>query len=297
MELTWKIYLRIWRQSVFAAFDHGVLGTAKAAAYSALLSFFPVLTSSAAILVQTKAEFVSKTISEFLFEVVPPGAEDVVRYQFASKGQRPLLLLVLAALLSVWAASALVGSLLQGFQRAYRIERGRPMLRNMGLCMLLVVLSSVPWLAACGLILFGGFIDGLVMKVLAMKGLGMDPLLEQVTFSWRLFTHLARYGVAFGACVAATMLLYYYGPYRRQRWSAVWRGAVLATVLWLLATGGFAWYVQHLANYNVLYGSVGTSIALLVWMYLMSLIALLGCEFNAEYERVTRPMPFNMPSF
>ena len=48
------------------------------------------------------------------------------------------------------------------------------------------------------------------------------------------------------------------------------------------------WYVRHLANYNVLYGGVATSIALLVWMYLMSLIALLGCEFNAEYERADR---------
>ena len=74
---------------------------------------------------------------------------------------------------------------------------------------------------------------------------------------------------------------------RRQRWTGVWRGAVLATGLWLGATTGFGWYVRNLANYNVLYGSVATSIALLVWMYLMSLIALLGCEFNAEYERIT----------
>ena len=59
----------------------------------------------------------------------------------------------------------------------------------------------------------------------------------------------------------------------------------VATALWLITTAGFGWYVRHLANYNVLYGSVGTSIALLVWMYLMSLIALLGCEFNAAYER------------
>ena len=70
-----------------------------------------------------------------------------------------------------------------------------------------------------------------------------------------------------------------------QRWKFVWRGGVLATTLWLVATAAFGWYVRNLANYNVLYGGVGTSIALLVWMYLMSLIALLGCEFNAEYER------------
>jgi len=48
---------------------------------------------------------------------------------------------------------------------------------------------------------------------------------------------------------------------------------------------GFAWYVRNIASYNVMYGSIGAGIALLVWMYLIALIALLGCEFNAEYER------------
>ena len=57
---------------------------------------------------------------------------------------------------------------------------------------------------------------------------------------------------------------------------------VVATVLWLLATSGFAWYVRNMAHYNVMYGSVGAGIALLVWMYLMAAIALIGCEFNAE---------------
>ncbi len=65
----------------------------------------------------------------------------------------------------------------------------------------------------------------------------------------------------------------------------VWPGAVLATVLWLLATTGFGWYVRHVAHYNVMYGSIGAGIALLVWMYLLAAIALIGCEFNAAYER------------
>jgi membrane protein len=65
----------------------------------------------------------------------------------------------------------------------------------------------------------------------------------------------------------------------------MWRGAILATVLWFFATLGFAWYVRNMAGYNVIYGSISTGIALLVWMYLVALIALIGCEFNAEYER------------
>ena len=53
-------------------------------------------------------------------------------------------------------------------------------------------------------------------------------------------------------------------------------------VLWFFATLGFAWYVRNIARYNVMYGSIGAGIALLVWMYLIALIALIGCEFNAE---------------
>jgi membrane protein len=51
------------------------------------------------------------------------------------------------------------------------------------------------------------------------------------------------------------------------------------------ATTGFAWYVRNIANYSVLYGSIGAVIALLVWMYLLSVIALVGCEYNAVRER------------
>ena len=92
--------------------------------------------------------------------------------------------------------------------------------------------------------------------------------------------------VAFAATSSLTAILYYYGPYRKQRWRPVWPGAILATILWLLATLVFGWYVRNITNYNVLYGSVGTSMALLVWMYLLAAIALFGCEFNAEYERM-----------
>jgi membrane protein len=66
----------------------------------------------------------------------------------------------------------------------------------------------------------------------------------------------------------------------------VWPGAWLATILWLIATSGFAWYVRNIANYNVLYGSIGAVIALLVWMYLLAVIALVGCEYNAVRGRL-----------
>jgi membrane protein len=281
VEPTWKSYGLIFRRCLLTAFENRTFSTAKAAAYSALLSFFPVLTSAAAILIQAKADFVSKTVTEFLFEVVPPGADELVRYQFTVRGQRPVLLLIVAAVLATLAASGVVGSLIQGFHDSYRMTVGRPFFQNMAVSMLLVVLATLPLLVACGLILFGGWIDGFLMRAVTA-----EPMLTPVAALWHLATEASRVAVAFAAAVAVMMMLYYYGPHRQQRWRWVWRGAVLATFLLLVATQLFGWYARHLANYNVLYGSVATSIALLVWMYLMSLITLLGCEFNAEYERL-----------
>jgi membrane protein len=58
-----------------------------------------------------------------------------------------------------------------------------------------------------------------------------------------------------------------------------------------LATAGFSWYVGHVANYNIFYGSLVSAIVLLVWLYLIAVIAMIGCEFNAERERI-HAMPF-----
>jgi len=96
------------RRSIYAAFDDGCLGIAKGAAYSALLSFFPVLASAATILVQTRAEFVSHFLEDTLDQIVPPGSETLVMQQFRVTGARPVSLLIAAFAISVWAASGVV---------------------------------------------------------------------------------------------------------------------------------------------------------------------------------------------
>lgn len=271
------------RRSLLAAFDDNCFSIAKGAAYSALLSFFPVLTSAATILVQTRAEFVSRTLANFLSQVLPPGTEDVVITAFQVRGARPVQVLVVAGLVSLWAASSVITSLIEGFQAAYRVPRNRSFWHGTGVAAALVVISTMPLVGASALILFGGQVEDLVLGWMQV-----DARFTPFAWVWQGLGRVARYAVAFGATILVTGILYYYGPNRRQRWRAVWPGAVVATVLWLLATSGFGWYVRNVANYNVLYGSVATSIALLVWMYLMAAVALVGCEFNAEIERLGR---------
>jgi membrane protein len=280
---TWKTFPYLLQRSVVAAADDNCFSIAKGAAYSALLSFFPVLTSAAAILLQTRAQFVHDTIESFLAQVVPPGTEDLVLRQFQARGTRPWLVLAVAALVSLWAASSVFKSLMEGFQAAYRVPRSRNFWQNTGVATSLVLLSAVPLVAASALLLFGTQVENVVLGWIKV-----DPLWNPWAWAWELLSRLARYAVAFGTTILVTMLLYYFGPKRRQRFTALFPGAALAAVLWMLATNGFGWYVRHVAHYNVMYGSIGASIALLIWMYLVAAVALLGCEFNAEYERLGR---------
>jgi membrane protein len=278
--MTLGTFAWLLRQSLISSLDDGCFGYAKAAAYSALLSFFPVLTSAAAILVQTRAEFVASTLENFLNQIVPPGTEDLVVQQFRVMGERPAGFLIAAGVISLWAASGVIKSLIEGFQAAYRVPRNRDFFRQSGVAMSLVLLSAIPLVCASLLIVFGGQVERAVLNWMKV-----DPFLNPLAWVWQAASRVARYVLAFVTTITVTSSLYYFGPYRKQRWQFVWRGATLATFLWFFATLGFAWYVRHLARYNVMYGSIGAGIALLVWMYLIALIALFGCEFNACHER------------
>jgi membrane protein len=269
----WPEFWPRLRAASIALHKDGCFGTAKGIAYSGLLSFFPMLTTIAAILVQAKAEALSRTVAHLLFDVVPPGSEEVVRRLFVVHGQRTGWLLVGATVLALFAASGAMMSLMEGFRAVYRIPRGRPFLKERGVAMLLALTSALPVIGASALIVFGHRSERDIIQ-----GMGMSPEGR----GWVLLAGQAvRFVVATGSIVLATALIYYWGPNRKQEFRKVFPGAILATFLWLLATLGFGWYVRYVANYNVMYGSVGAGLALLVWMYVLAVIVLLGCEFNA----------------
>jgi membrane protein len=242
-----------------------------------------VLTALATILVQVNAQKVSSMISQFLFIAVPPGSEDLVQYSFTIRGERPVHLLVLATLVSIWAASGLMATLMEGFQAAYRLPSGRPFVRQRLVAILLVFIAAAPVIAGSSLLVLGDRVEKWFLGAL-----GVLPAGEQLR-GWVLVAGvISRYAVALGAISVATAGMFYFGPNRRQKWKFVLPGAYLSTVLWLAVTILFAWYVRNIANYNVMYGSIGAVIALLVWMYVLAVVALLGCEYNAERERHIR---------
>jgi len=276
----WSVLRSAW----VATYEDNGFGVAKGAAYSALLAFFPVLTTLATLLVQANAEAVARTIARLLYDVIPPGTEEIVQALFNVHGQRPSWLLVVAVLLSVWAGSGVMMSLMEGFRSIYRIPSGRSFLHERGVAMLLVFGAALPALLASALIVFNNRAQRLIISSIGLATGDFDLR------GWlRLVGQALSIGIAIGAMVIITAVVYYFGPNRRQTLRLVLPGAALATTLWLLSTLAFGWYVRHITNYNVLYGSVGAGLALLVWMYVWSVIALFGCEFNAVRERRLNP--------
>lgn len=274
-----KQFWKRFGKALLAAYSDGALGYAKGAAYSALLSFFPVLTVITTLLVQANAMAVSRRIAEFLFKVAPPGTEELIRYAVTQKGARPKTLPVLAAILALWAASGVMMSLIEGFQAAYRKTDTRGLVHKRLVAMGLVFTGVLPVVGATTLMLFGDRAETVVLTRLGVLQAG-----ETLMGGVQLLGHVVRYAIALNATVLVTGMLYAFGPQMRSRGRMIWPGALLATVLWLMVTLGFTWYVRNIANYNVLYGSIGAAIALLVWMYLLAFIALVGCEFNAEID-------------
>jgi len=275
---------RFWtllRAASVATYEDGCFETAKGAAYSSVLAFFPILTTAATLLVQTNADTVARTITRLLSDVVPPGTESVVRALFNVHGQRPTWLLVVAITLAAWAGSGVMMSMMEGFSVIYRIAVGRPYVKQRLIAMALVVVSALPVLGASVLIVSGNRIQQWLIGQLDLAPGDQD------LGGWvRLAGQIANLAIAVGAIIVVTALAYYFGPNRKQVFRQVFPGAMLASLLWLGSTLAVAWYVRNIANYNLLYGSVGAVLALLVWSYVLALITLFGCEFNAVRERI-----------
>lgn len=262
---------------------HGGLGCAKGAAYSCLLAFLPVLTVTTTLLVRANAAAVSRKIASFLLQVAPPGVEELIRYAVAERGARPLAVPIAAALLAAWAASGVTTSLMESFQAAYRRKSRRGIVKNRLVAIGLVMTSILPVVGASALLLIGERAETWVLTHLGLLDVG-----ETLRGGVKIISIGLKYILLFTAIVTVTGLMYYFGP-DAGRGRLIWPGAMLAAVEWLLITQGFAWYVRNIAQYNVLYGTIGAVMATMVWTYLLALSAMVGCEFNARLEEQMAP--------
>jgi membrane protein len=270
-------FLRHFRKAVFLALEHDVLNTAKAAAYSGMLMFFPAFIVLTAMI----AKFPEGTtaVGEIRWvsgQILPADTVRLMLSSMHARNTHPERLIISGTILSIFAAIGLMLTLMDGFRRAYRLPRNEwGFWERRWRALFLVFLVLVPLALATIVLVFGRAIE---LWMIFNAGHELRGL---VLFLWRL----ARWSLAFGTSLAVLGALYHFGTKRGEHWMRIMPGAIAASIVWFGATLAFGWYVTRIADYTIFYGSFGAGIATLVWLYITSFTALLGAELNGVLFR------------
>jgi membrane protein len=264
--------LRLMRLAFWRAFQHDAFAVAKASAYSSILTFFPALLVVGSVLATSRrTEVYLREISYAVGRILPAASSTALAYLKGTSIQRPISVLISASLITLWTGSGVMISWMEGFRNAYQLPKIWGLVKERMIAFSLVILAGTPLTFATVLVAFGSRIE---TRILFQLGREFGPLilLMWMTIRWLIATLTS---------IAVIALIYHNAVPRTQPWHSVLPGATLATALWFLTTALFGWYLQNYADYSLIYGSLGAAIALLVWMYMISLVILVGAEFNA----------------
>lgn len=280
------------RRAVWSAFGHGAFSMAKAAAYSAILSIFPAVLVLTTLFALTPSAGVLRGVLRTAFEqVLPPDTMQLVQSYFVYNHARSIRIICGSIFVTIYAAMGMLLSLMEGFRRAYRVPHGQwGFWKERVVALALVPGAMIPMGAATLFLAFGHSIERWMIE---NTNLALHLYLVLV---WRLI----RWMIALFASIVSLALVYHYAVPRqklgtrsgrfhlvRGRWRETLPGATIATATWFIATLIYGWYLTRFSDYSIVYGSLGAGVATLVWLYMVSLIILIGAEFNAQMFPLT----------
>lgn len=269
--------LLIFRKAAWLAFEHNVVNTAKAAAYSGMLTLFPAMVVFTAMLafVHEGTSLVGQLRVAFE-QILPDDSLVLLQSLLETRRIQSVQIIVSAAGFSVFAGMGVTLSLMDGFRRAYRISRDEwGFVQRYVRALLLVFIVLVPLTISSFILVFGRQFE------LWMIDNAGHELRHVVLFTWRMI----RWAVSAVTSITVLGALYHFGTRHNEPWFRVVPGAVFATAAWFPATLAFGLYVTRIADYTMFYGSFGAGIATLVWLYISSFSALLGAELNGVLFR------------
>jgi membrane protein len=273
---------RSWRDALVRTVkefqEDNLTDWAAALTYYAVLALFPALIALVSVVgLFGDAQGVTKAITDIVSDVGPQSAADTfagpIENITADRG-RAGVLLALGIAGSIYSASGYIGAFMRASNVIYEIEEGRSFWKRRPLQ---IAVTVVMVLAVA-----------IVFVTLVLSG----PLAESVGQAVGLSqAAITIYGLAKWPVLAVTVmvmlgLLYYASPNVKMagvRW--ITPGSLLALVLWVAASAGFALYVAHFGSYDKTYGTLGGVITFLVWLWITNIAVLLGAELNAELER------------
>ncbi|HEX9049684.1 MAG TPA: YihY/virulence factor BrkB family protein [Anaeromyxobacter sp.] len=235
--------------------------------YYGVLALFPFvlfLVALASLLI-TPAD--AEKIVRQLAAVAPPAATDIIGGRIQQLAQQQNVTLVgFGALGALWAASGGVTAVMRALNVAYDVTEGRPFWKVRAIAVLMTIVAGVLGLAA------------------AVVAIAAGPLGDRIGGPVGIAMAWLRLPVAAIVMMFLWAVMYWALPDVEQAFKFITPGSVVGVVLWVLASYAFSQYVGHFGSYDKTYGALGGVIVLLLWMWISSLVLLVGAEINAFIE-------------
>ncbi|MEU9667696.1 YihY/virulence factor BrkB family protein [Streptomyces bobili] len=256
--------------------DDELTDRAAALTYYGVLALFPALLVLVSLL-GVAGKSATDEILENIQKLAPGAARDILSdavTQLQGRGGIGSVMALVGIVLAVWSASGYVAAFIRSANAVYDVPEGRPVWKvlpvRVGVTVLLLVLAVISAL----IVVFTG---DLARRAGTALGIGDTALTVWSIAKWPVLVVLVTIMIA---------LLYWATPNvkgRGFRW--ITPGSVLALLIWLIASAGFAFYVANFASYNKTYGTLAGVIVFLVWLWISNIAILLGLEFDAELAR------------
>jgi membrane protein len=247
---------------------------AAAVAFNFTLAVFPTIIFLFTLIPYINISHLDLMILNFMEDIMPAGLfqeakETIIDIISKKRGN----VLSFGFIFALYASTSGMMALIRTFNLTYRTAEKRGFLKQRMIALLLNFLLT--------------FILFLAILILIVGRKIVDIFLENgwLTEDINYFAlEIIRYGVAFSVLFIAVSIIYFVAPSIQQRWNFINAGSITASILIILSTNLFSYYLSNFASYNRLYGSIGTIIALMLWLYLVAYVLIIGFEINASHD-------------
>lgn len=264
-----------------------LVNKASSLAYNFMLAIFPAIIFLFTLIPYIPIAHFQDQLMNLISLVLPTNAylavestlEDIVKNQNSK-------LLSFGFIFALFFATNGVHTLMQAFNKSSLIIETRSWFKRRLVALNLTVLIVFALILGLAIMTIGEYVFAFLKTELRFK----DSF-------WLHVIDLARWVILVCVYFVTISILYRYGPAHAKKWRFFSAGSWLATILAILTFWGFSFYINHFGTYNKIYGSIGTLIVVMIWLYLNSLIILVGFELNASIDLSKRSIKIVKPRF
>ena len=252
--------------------EKGAITTrASSIAFNFFLALFPALIFFFTLIPYIPVDNFQEILLGLLGEGLPPSTNESAFKTITDIINHPRGgLLSFGFLMALYFSTNSINSLMEAFNSSYHISESRGMWKQRLIALGLTLMLSLMLFVAVALIVFTQFASNYFVDL---------GILKQSSITLML---IGKWIILLAFLFGGLSILFQYGPTKKTHWSLISPGSILATVFIIITSMGFGLYIDHFGQYNKLYGSIGTLIVILLWMYFNAIVMLIGFELNAS---------------